>query len=87
MSRRMIQGIVAEEEAALAAPDPICAMADRANVALLLPLLERNAPNDVTVVERAIHTLNLARRRCQYGWTEMGLDNYRWLTRWLEDHR
>jgi hypothetical protein len=81
------QEIVAEEAAPPVVPDHACAMADRANLALLLPLLERNAPNDVTIVERAIHALNLARRRCQYGWTEMALDNYRWLTRWLEDHR
>jgi hypothetical protein len=68
-------------------PDPRCLAADRANVARLTPLLVRNGPNDIAILERAIHALNIARRHCQYGWVEPAMDNYRWLESWIEDHR
>lgn len=64
-----------------------CEQADRASLPRLVRLLERNRPSDVIVLERAIHALNIARRHCQYGWTERGLEDYRWLDGWLIDHQ
>src|SRR5262249_36595761 len=62
---------------------PRCQEADRATVAQLAAFLERNSPADVPTLERAIHTLNLARRHCLYDWDGRGLQDYQWLSRWL----
>jgi len=64
-----------------------CLEADRATVGQIEPLLQRNAPADGPVLERALHTLNVARRHCQYDWEERGLKDYQWLSRWLSAHR
>jgi len=63
-----------------------CREADRAIVARLAPLLERNSPADAPIVERANHTLSIARRHCLYGWDGRALEDYAWLTRWLSEH-
>jgi hypothetical protein len=63
-----------------------CREADRTAVDQLAAFLERNGPTDAPVLERAIHTLNLARRHCFYDWDGRGLDDYQWLSRWLSEH-
>ena len=63
-----------------------CLEADRASVAQLAPLLERNSPADAPILERANHTLSIARRHCLYGWDGRALEDYAWLTRWLSEH-
>lgn len=63
-----------------------CREADRTAVDQLAAFLERNGPTDAPVLERALHTLNLARRHCLYDWDSRGLDDYRWLGRWLSEH-
>ena len=65
---------------------PRCQEADRASVAQLAALLQRNGPADAPIVERAIHTLNVARRHCLYDWDDRGLEDYQWLSRWLIEH-
>jgi hypothetical protein len=65
---------------------PGCLEADRASVAQLAALLERNGPADAPILERAIHTLNVARRHCLYEWDGCGLEDYQWLSRWLSEH-
>lgn len=65
---------------------PRCQEADRASVAQLAALLERNGPADAPILERAIYTLNMARRHCLYDWEGRGLDDYQWLSRWLGEH-
>jgi len=65
---------------------PRCREADRAIVAQLAPLLERNSPADAPILERANHTLSIARRHCLYGWDGRALEDYAWLTRWLSEH-
>jgi len=65
---------------------PHCREADRAAVAQLAVLLERNGPADAPILERAVYTLNLARRHCLYDWEGRGLDDYQWLNRWLGEH-
>src|SRR3990170_6105848 len=65
---------------------PRCREADRATVAQLAALLDRNSPTDAPILERAIHTLNVARRHCLYDWDGRGLEDYRWLSRWLSEH-
>lgn len=67
-------------------PSPRCQEADRATVAQLATFLERNGPADAPILERAIHTLNVARRNCLYDWDGRGLDDYQWLNRWLNEH-
>jgi hypothetical protein len=62
-----------------------CREADRAAVAQLAAFLERNGPEDAPLLERAIHTLNMARRHCVYGWDGRSLDDYQWLSRWLRE--
>lgn len=64
---------------------PSCREADRATVAQLAAFLERNGPTDAPILERAIYTLNVARRHCSYDWGR-GLDDYRWLGRWLSEN-
>jgi hypothetical protein len=66
---------------------PRCLEADRAGVAQLAAFLERNGPADAPVLERAIHTLNVARRHCLYDWNGRGLKDYELLSRWLSEHR
>jgi hypothetical protein len=63
-----------------------CQQADRTAVDQVAALLERNGPADAPVLERAVHTLNLARRHCLYEWDGRGLDDYQWLGRWLSEH-
>ena len=63
-----------------------CREADRTAVAQFATFLERNGPTDAPVLERALHTLNLARRHCLYDWDDRALDDYRWLGRWLDEH-
>jgi hypothetical protein len=65
---------------------PRCQEADRATIAQLATFLERNSPTDAPVLERAIHTLNVARRHCLYDWDGRGLNDYQWLSRWLSEH-
>jgi hypothetical protein len=77
----------AEAAASAGELDPRCLAADRAHVALLVPLLTRGAQKDIAILDRAIHALNVARRHCQYGWVEPAMDNYRWLADWIESHR
>lgn len=62
-----------------------CHEADQASVAQLAPLLARNGPADAAIVERANHTLGIARRHCLYGWQERALEDYAWLRRWLSE--
>ncbi|SEP24216.1 hypothetical protein SAMN02990966_04639 [Rhodospirillales bacterium URHD0017] len=65
---------------------PRCQEADRANVAQLVDLLQRNHPGDAPILERAIHALNTARRHCLYDWEGRGFEDYEWLRRWLNEH-
>ena len=65
---------------------PRCQEVDRATVAQLAVVLERNGPTDAPLLERAIYTLNLARRHCLYDWEGRGLDDYERLGRWLSEH-
>ena len=62
-----------------------CRQADRTAVDQLAAFLERNGPTDAPVLERAIYTLNLARRHCLYEWDGRGLQDYQWLSRWLSE--
>lgn len=64
---------------------PLCLDADRANVTQIAALLERNGPADAPILERAIYTLNVARRHCLYGWNGRALEDYEWLRRWLSE--
>ena len=66
---------------------PRCREADRANVAQIAALLERNGPADAPLLERAIYTLGMARRHCLYGWNGRALEDYEWLKRWLSEQR
>ena len=63
-----------------------CGQADRTAVDQLATFLERNGPTDAPVLERAIYTLNIARRHCLYDWDGRGLEDYEWLNRWLSEH-
>ena len=65
---------------------PRCQEADRASVAQLGGFLQRNRPGDAPILERAIHTLNTARRHCLYDWEGRGFEDYEWLRRWLSEH-
>src|SRR5262245_44648410 len=79
-----------DRDARIAKPvraSPRCLEADRASVAQLASLLERNGPADAPILERAIHTLTVARRHCLYDWEGRGLDDYQWLSSWLSEHR
>ena len=62
---------------------PRCQEADRASVAQLSDILQRNRPGDGAILERAIYTLNVARRHCLYEWEGRGFEDYEWLRRWL----
>jgi len=62
-----------------------CLEADRASVARLEALLELNRQADAAILERANHTLGIARRHCLYGWQERALEDYAWLSRWLSE--
>lgn len=78
-----------EREARAAGPaqaSPRCLEADRASVAQLAAFLQRNSSTDAPILERAIHTLNVARRHCLYDWDGRGLEDYRWLGSWLSEH-
>jgi hypothetical protein len=78
----------ADRTAGIAEPmgaSPRCREADRASVAQLAAILERNGPADAPILERANHTLSIARRHCLYGWQERALEDYAWLTRWLSE--
>jgi hypothetical protein len=79
--------IPAEAAATGGLQDPRCVVADRANVALIEPILARNGPSDIALLERAVRALNAARRHCQYGWVGAAVENYDWLKRWLEEQR
>jgi hypothetical protein len=77
-----------ERGARITQPAPVsprCREADRGSVAQLATLLERNGTADAPILERAIHTLNIARRHCLYDWNR-GLDDYQWLSRWLSEN-
>ena len=65
---------------------PRCQEADRASVAQFVNLLQQNRPGDAPILERAIHTLNTARRHCLYAWEGRGFEDYDWLRRWLSEH-
>jgi hypothetical protein len=62
-----------------------CLEADRASVAQLAALLERNPPAEAAILERANHTLGIARRHCLYGWNGRAQEDYAWLKRWLSE--
>jgi hypothetical protein len=64
-----------------------CQAADHARVAQLVQILERNQPTDAAVLERAVYALNIARRHCLYGWSDIAEEQYAWLNQWLEEHR
>ena len=64
---------------------PRCLEIDRAIVVQLTALLERNGPADAPILERAVYTLNLARRHCLYGWNNRSAEDYEWLRRWLSE--
>jgi hypothetical protein len=64
---------------------PRCLEMDRANVAQLPALLARNGPADAPILERAIYTLNTARRHYLYGWNGRALEDYESLNRWLNE--
>jgi hypothetical protein len=64
---------------------PRCLEIDRATVAQLTALLERNGPSDAPILERAIYTLSIARKHCLYGWDDRALADYEWLKRWLSE--
>jgi hypothetical protein len=64
---------------------PACLEADRESVARLAALLERNGPAHTAVLERANHTLSVARRHCLYGWQGRALEDYEWLRQWLNE--
>ena len=64
-----------------------CQDADHARVAQLVQILERNQPTDAAVLERAVYALNIARRHCLYGWSDVAEEQYAWLNQWLEEHR
>jgi len=66
---------------------PRCLEADRAAVAQLAMVLERNRPANAAILERANFTLSIARRHCFYGWNERALEDYEWLKRWLSEQR
>jgi len=63
-----------------------CRQADHTAVDQLATFLNRNAPTDAPVLERAIHALNIARRHCLYEWDRRGLEDYEWLNRWVSEH-
>jgi hypothetical protein len=65
---------------------PRCQEADRASIAQLGDLLQRNRPRDAAILERAIHALNTARRHCLYDWEGRGFEDCEWLRRWLSKH-
>jgi hypothetical protein len=62
---------------------PRCLEIDRATVIQLTTLLDRNGSADGPILERAIYTLNQARRHCVYGWDDRAFADYEWLRRWL----
>ena len=66
---------------------PACQDADRASVAQLVQVLERNRSTDAPVLERAVHGLTIARRHCLYGWNDLASEQYAQLDRWLDDNR
>jgi hypothetical protein len=66
---------------------PACQDADRASLALLVQLLERNRSTDAPVLERAVHALTIARRHCLYGWNDLASQQYDRLDRWLAENR
>jgi hypothetical protein len=76
-----------EPPAASFVSTPACQDADRASLAQLIQVLERNRSTDAAVLERAVHALNIARRHCLYGWNELASEQYDWLDRWLAEHR
>lgn len=63
-----------------------CRQADRTAVTQLAAFLERNGATDAPVLERAIHTLILARQHCFSEWDGRGLEDYEWLSHWLSEH-
>jgi len=69
------------------APYQQCQHVDRARVAQLVDILERNRPTDAPVLERAVDGLNLARRDCQYGWNDNASRQYSWLKDWLDEQK
>jgi esterase/lipase len=77
----------AEPPAASFVSTPACQDADRASLAQLVQLLERNRSTDAPVLERAVHALNVARRHCLYGWNDLASQQYDWLDHWLAEHR
>ena len=40
---------------------------------------------EAAILERANHTLGIARRHCLYGWNERAQEDYAWLKRWLSE--
>jgi len=76
-----------EPAAASFVSTPACQDADRASVAQLVGVLERNRSADAPVLERAVHALTTARRHCLYGWNDMASAQYDWLDRWLAENR
>src|SRR5215813_9256881 len=59
-----------------ATPSALCQDADRARVAQLVNILERNRLADADVLERAVRGLNLARLHCSDGWNDVASELY-----------
>jgi len=64
-----------------------CQDTDSARVAQLIEILKRNQPADAGVLERAVYTLNIARRHCLYGWNDIASEQYDWLKHWLDEQK
>ena len=76
-----------EPPAASFVSTPACQDADRASVAQLVRVLERNRSTDAPVLERAVNALTIARRHCLYGWNDLASEQYERLDRWLDENR
>ena len=68
-------------------PSQLCQDEDQARVAQLVKILQRNRPTDAPVLERAVDALNIARRECLYGWSDVAAAHYDWLTHWLDKQK
>jgi hypothetical protein len=77
----------AEPPAASFVSTPACQDADRAGVAQLVRVIERNRSTDAPVLERAVNALTIARRHCLYGWNDLASEQYAQLDRWLDENR
>jgi hypothetical protein len=68
-------------------PSQLCQDEDQARVVQLVKILQRNRPTDAPVLERAVDALNIARRECLHGWSDVAAAHYDWLTHWLDEQK